>query len=561
MSTRSGYVAAVDALARRPWLAPALLALAVALAYGPSLGSGFVWDDHRVIEGGRLVSSGDLTRLPALFLHDTMFDSDGGAFAATAQVDTYRPLTLAAFTIERALFGPAPLGFHLGSLLTHLAAVLFAYGLGLRLMSRGAALAAALIFATHPAVGEAVHWIDGRSDPLCGALFLGALWAWLAGRSVAAAALLLAATLAKETAFLLLAAVPFLWTRAPGSALRRALPFLVGAGLGLACRLFALGRPAAGAGSDHLLHALARAPRLWLDGALSLLVPAGRAPPSLFEQYGAADATALVVALVASLAAAAFALRRRGLWGAGLAAFAAAMAPVGLLTWQEGWYGWGRYLYTPLPLLCLAAAESAAAWLARNTPATQFLARRSTLLVGALTIALAASNAIAAADWRDDTALADAMMADHPEQSMGYSERAAAALRAGEPARALDLCEQALALRPDNARHWSRAASALMAQGRRDDALAAAEHALALDPGDGNGHYIRALRRLSERREAEAADELVAALRADPGQAGIWNTLAQARARLGAASTFEATLQALAARPENAGLAARLADR
>ena len=76
--------------------------------------------------------------------------------------------------------------------------------MGVRLgASKDAAALGAILFAVHPAIGEAVHWINGRSDPLCVLFLLLALLAWLRGRSVVTALCVLSATLCKETAFVL----------------------------------------------------------------------------------------------------------------------------------------------------------------------------------------------------------------------------------------------------------------------------------------------------------------------------------------------------------------------
>src|SRR5436305_9036996 len=144
----------------------ALLVLVPLAAYASAPASGFVWDDHKTIEAGRLI--GSLANVPALFTHDTMFNSDGGAFQASARVDTYRPLTMSTFFVEHALWGARPAGYHVVSVLVHLLCVLVLYRVGRRLgLSEWAAALGALAFGAHPALGEAVHWVNGRSDPLC----------------------------------------------------------------------------------------------------------------------------------------------------------------------------------------------------------------------------------------------------------------------------------------------------------------------------------------------------------------------------------------------------------
>src|SRR2546421_2642717 len=154
------------------------LALLAAVAYASALRSGFASDDLSVIVRGRLI--GSLANLPRLFLHDAMYNSAGEGYAGTVAIDTYRPLTMATFFIEHALWGGRAAGYHVVSVSLHVAAVLLAFGLGRRLgLGLGASFLGAALFAVHPSLAEAVHWVNGRSDPLCTLFFLAALAVWI----------------------------------------------------------------------------------------------------------------------------------------------------------------------------------------------------------------------------------------------------------------------------------------------------------------------------------------------------------------------------------------------
>jgi tetratricopeptide (TPR) repeat protein len=314
----------------------------------------------------------------------------------------------------------------------------------------------------------------------------------------------------------------------------------------VACRLGALGKPAVAAGGAHLKYALTRLPLVWLDGVTSLLVPIGRAPPSLYERYQHPSAAWWAAAATVSVALIVLMLWRRGLVGWAIASFLCVLAPVALLTFDEGWYGWGRYLYPSLPAMALIIGT--------------LVEKRRVARVGAAIVAaaMAASTFLAARDWHDDRSFSRAMTEDHPEASMGWSELAAVELRENHPAEALADVERALERAPRNYRHWSRAASALMRLDRRPEAYQAAARALALEPDDANAHYVTAIRFLGERREAEAAAQLLEALRLEPEQDGPWNTLTEARAHLGADSAFARAVAAAASDPRYAGIAARL---
>jgi tetratricopeptide (TPR) repeat protein len=540
----------------------ALLVAATLAAYAWAPWSGFVWDDHHVIEHGRLIQS--LTNVPRLYAHDTMFNSDGGVFATAAAVDTYRPLTMTTLFVDRAIFGVHAAGFHVTSVLVHLGCVLLTFALAMAIgLRERAALLAAAIFAVHPAISEAVHWIDGRSDPLCVLFFLAALLAWLRGRLVACAALFFLATLCKETAFLLAPAVLTLSSRrvrAQSTAAALA-PWLAGGAVGLALRLVALHRTAVAASAAHVGYAIERLPALWLDGLISLVVPTAQMPASLFERYQqvapARTAIALVVmALVSALAVAMY--RRRAVAPAWfVVSFAASLAPIALLAADEGWFGWGRYLYPAAPMFAVAVVE-VGDQLTREVRARV----RSALAVAAVVIVIlcAAQTFAAARDWRDDRAFATAMLADHPESSAGWSELAVVELQDHHPERAAELASRAVEIAPRNGRGWSRLATALMQLGRRADAFAAADRALALDPGDVNGKYVLAIRRLGERKEADAAVLLVEVIAKEPEQQGPWQTLEQAARHLGASSEFVRTVAQLSAEPRYAAVAQRIRE-
>jgi protein O-mannosyl-transferase len=543
-----------------PKRARALLVLAPLFAYALAPWSGFVWDDHHTIEKGRLI--GSLANVPRLYVHDTMFNSDAGAFAQGATVDTYRPLTMTTLFVDRAVYGVRAAGFHVTSVLVHLICVLLAFAVARAIgVEESWALFGALLFAAHPAISEAVHWINGRSDPLCTLFFLAAVLAWLRGRGVACALAFFAATLCKETAFVLAPAALVLWSRrsrmqpiVPSLA-----PWLIGGTLGLALRLLALHRVAVAAGPSHVGYAIVRLPLVWLDGVIALVLPTAQMPPSLFERYQRVAPARMAVALVVITALIVLAVRtyRRNLRAPAwfVASALASLAPIALLTADEGWFGWGRYLYPAAPMLGVAVGELGQRARASLRPRVQ----RALAIGAGVLVALCAVQTLAAArDWRDDRAFATAIIADHPESSSGWSELAVVELRDGHPQRAAELATRAVEIAPRNSRAWSRLATALMSTDRRADAFVAARRALALDPRDVNARYVRAIELLGQRKEAEAAQALVAAIAREPEQDGPWSTLVEAARHLGPTSPFVSTVRALAADPAYAPIATRL---
>jgi len=166
-------------------------ALAISV-YVTALHNPFVYDDyHTVIENASIQSAGNLR---AIFWHDVT-----------------RPLVNFSYAVDRAVWGPAPFGFHLTSLLIHALNVALLFCLARRLrLDVAPAFAAAALFAVHPMMTEAVGYVSGRSEVLCATLVLLALLSadrWIHGEGSARgrwlAAMLVAwtaALAAKETA-------------------------------------------------------------------------------------------------------------------------------------------------------------------------------------------------------------------------------------------------------------------------------------------------------------------------------------------------------------------------
>jgi len=145
-----------------------LVAVAAAIVYVNTLGNGFVFDDRVFIEKAR--AHRHLSNLPH------MFGLDDGTPA-------YRPVRLATYAIDHAVFGPRPWGFHLSNIVYHVAASILVLLLFRRLTGgRWAATAGALLFALHPIHVDAVTYISGRKDVLVTLFTLGALLAYVAWR-------------------------------------------------------------------------------------------------------------------------------------------------------------------------------------------------------------------------------------------------------------------------------------------------------------------------------------------------------------------------------------------
>src|ERR1700733_12782770 len=99
----------------------------------------------------------------------------------TFAMDQYRPLTWMTYAGDFALWGMQPRGFHLTSLLLHVAVARILFGLLVRLVPGDtfAAWLGAGLFALPPLRVEPVAWLSARADVLATGAVLLATWAWL----------------------------------------------------------------------------------------------------------------------------------------------------------------------------------------------------------------------------------------------------------------------------------------------------------------------------------------------------------------------------------------------
>ena len=183
-----------------------LLILATFAVYAPSLMNGFVWDDTALVLRDPLIRSWRL--IPEGFRHFLFTDATASNF--------YRPIQRLTFTFDYALWGFAPLFYHLTNILLHafaaVALFLFVFELTKK---RLIATLVALIWAVHPISSSAVIYVAGRADLLAALFGFGALWLALRDRKGLAAGSFFLALLSKESAFafILIWVLILLWQR------------------------------------------------------------------------------------------------------------------------------------------------------------------------------------------------------------------------------------------------------------------------------------------------------------------------------------------------------------
>ena len=155
------------------------VAAATAVAFLPILGNGFVTLDD-----------------VAMFLENPSYRGLGWAQVrwafTTFHLGHYAPLTWLSYSVDYLIWGLDPRGYHLTSLVLHVAVALVLYGLTRRILALAcpnahrrhvmlAAGVAALVFGLNPLRVEAVAWATIRGTLLGGLFLLLATWAYVAG--------------------------------------------------------------------------------------------------------------------------------------------------------------------------------------------------------------------------------------------------------------------------------------------------------------------------------------------------------------------------------------------
>jgi Tfp pilus assembly protein PilF len=535
---------------------PLLLFALGALLYARTLGGGFVLDDQSAVRDNPIVRRHDLAEI---------LTTDYWAGFHGDRSGLYRPLTVWTFALNRRLAGQDPFTYHLVNALLHGAVAALLY-LAWRRCLRQEATAwwAALFFAAHPALSEAVAGLVGRADLLAAFFGLLALCQHLGAgparrRHWGAGAALLAALLSKESAIalpaLILLADLFQYRGFPQK--RYWWPYLVYAGavlLYLGVRHWVLGGLLL-ARIDPFDNPLAEldTPLRWANALLVLgrylgllVLPWGLCADYSYAALPLAPAWSLPALLPAGALAVGLALL---LWAArhslpaaalGLGWFLLALAPVANLLFPIGTGMAERLLYLPAAGFCLALAAL-----------LQRLGSRQALVCSALlSLALAWGTWTRSGDWRDEYTLFSRAVQVQPRSARAWHILGRNALARGEEALGLQCLRQALAifpgyyevhvdlgafhcrkeeypraqkhlargleLRPDYAPGWFNQGLVHYRLGQRDQARRAFAQALACDPEYARACYNLGVMELEEGKAAQARDLFLKALDLDP---------------------------------------------
>lgn len=469
----------------RPWVKPALLLAALALAvYANSLGNGFIGDDKQ-----------QLLQNPVVSAHrfGAAFTSGVWAFQG-AHTNYYRPLQFVVYALVHAVSGFQPFAFHLLMALLHALNTVGVFLLATRLGGRTrAAWAAAALFALHPIHTEAVDWVASLPDVMLTAIVIFAIWNFatsggkIRGPRIALhAALYAAALLTKETGVMLLPLyLGYEWIVLGRRAreLRSNMGLyaaLVATFFGyLAARWAALGGLAPAQQTFHHLTPTAFALSVVVTAAQyagKLILPLGLNYFHIFQPVQSITPLFLIsLAVLAAIANLAFrrgtpAPLRYGLfWMAVTLAPALNLTGVGQNVFAE------RYLY--LPSVALAwVAGLAWDWCAARRPGPAYAA-------GIAILCLAAWETLQRnPDWSDDFTLLQKTVSQSPSAGILHNNLAGAFVERNDLPHALEQEQLAVRLEPRSTAFHKNLGLLLMAVDPRA-AASEFEAALRLQPG------------------------------------------------------------------------------
>jgi hypothetical protein len=439
---------------------------AATVIYLPSLHNGFAYDDVAIIQADERVHS--LSDMRALIAKPYWHDPEMGL---------YRPLVTLNYAVDWVVSGGSAHFFHAVNVVWNAIACGALFLLLAALLPVGAALAGALIFAVHPLHVEAVANVVGRAELIAGALMFIALNIWIRnpagaalarGRLALIAVLFALALLSKESAIMLPALIVLVdvarrallpsnvmpWLRTHAAAL---VTLTIVAVAYLVLRMMVLGElgPARLAAAlevvgpygqrltalqiwPHILRLLFFPTMLLADYAPRIIMPA---------TSWTGEVVLGATLLFAMLAGGVMAWRRgNGLLAMTLLWLPVALLPVSNLVIPIGVLIAERALY--LPSAALAFAVSIAIASIAEVRATR-LAFVATALAA---IALSVRTVTRIPDWDNTDAVFAAQLRDRPDSYAAVWHEARLAVRANDPARALDRYGQAMQLWPHRKR-------------------------------------------------------------------------------------------------------------
>jgi hypothetical protein len=543
-----------------------VVAVASVLAFLPVLGNGFVdWDDPLHVVDNPRIQALDASALRWMW--------------TTAARGHYMPLTWLSYAVQYRLWGLAPIGYHVTSVLLHSLTALLVMAIASALFraARGtdsggdpgvravAAGLAALLFAWHPLRVEAVSWVSAQQVLLSGALMLGALLTYIVGCQRASGGPLPARTLGTAIGLFTLASL------ARSTAV--VLPAIL-----LVLDVFPLGRlgPRVGGWRGPAVR------HVWREKALFALVALLLIPIAVVTRVSQVRPTE-VFGLPLLVAASVFAVWRsfvstlwparlgpiQELWPARATDAPFLVAGAGLLgvsilalagrRWSPAplaaWLVYLACLAPTLPLVSRGLAPlgadrytyvAGASWAILGGAAA--LALRDRWQAGrlprwsgpaGLAVVVVALGTLGAVTWhqtfiwRDSRAMWTRAVEAWPTSAVAQSGLGRLLEREGDVAGATARYETAVRLWPRYARFRAEWGRLLARQGRVEEGVAELRRAVALDPGSAAVRVTLGVILLRQGRLEEAAAEYRAALAIQPDSWEAHENLAVVLARRG----------------------------
>jgi len=515
-----------------PWLGPAgglLIALAVLLAFWPSLRGGFLWDDDTWIAA-----------TPTTPTHRLIHD-DGGLVGIwlTHQTQDYWRLSNSMFWLEWRLWGLHPTGYRIVNLLLHAVGSLLVWRVGRELGVPWAWLGA-LLFAVHPVTVASVAWIAELKNCLSLPLAALALVCWLrfdatrrpAWYAASLATFLLALAAKTSTVVLPVMLLACCWWRRgriDRQDVARAVPFFL---IAFAMGLVTLWRQTSGgavpgdAAADSLLSRIAASGwvawfYLWkavVPVRLAMLYPRWTVDPATVTAWLPLAAVAVAAAVVQRLDA-----RWRRPLAMGLGCYLVALGPVlGIIPMWFRRYALVsdhlQYLALPAITMLAAAGLRTAATVSAWRPFATGTA--AVLVLGCMALTWERSAA-----FTSTVSLMQDSLATNPDSWTARTNLGAALGALGRPQEAIPHYEEAIRLRPTSFQAHNNLAAILFQLGRPREAIPHYREALRINPDVAEIHSNLGVALALVGSTAEAADQFREVVRLAPTMGEAHNNL------------------------------------
>lgn len=514
-----------------------LIALAVLVAFWPSLGGGFLWDDENWI-----------TATPSTPTHRLIHDADGlFRIWFRGEAEDYWPLSNSMFWLEWRWWGMHPTGYRTVNLGLHALGAVLVWRV-LRTLRVPGAWLGAVLFAVHPVTVASVAWIAELKNCLSLPLFAAALLLWLwfdeTGRRRWYAASLAAFSLALAAKTSTVALPPVLlaccwWRRGriDRQDLVRSVPFFL---LALAMGSITLvlqaphGAVAGEPEPDGVLSRLAASGWVVWFYLGKAVVPLRLA--MLYPRWHVDPATLAAWLPLAALVPAAVVVRRldprwsRPLTMA-LGCYVVLLGPVlGIINMWFRRYALAsdhlQYLALPAITALLAAGLATAARPARTRPFAIAVAVAVVLAFGTLTWQRSAV-------FRSTITLMEDSLAKNPDSWTARTNLGAALVNVGRTPEAIAHYREALRLLPTSAEAHNNLGNALFQLGRPQEAIPHYQESLRIKPGVAGVHSNLGIALGLLGNLPEAVPHFQEAVRLTPTSAEAHNNLGHALALQG----------------------------